>query len=86
MSQAGAMLAAGGIWSVSFHCPAHWLVGRAIGIRFTDYFLGGPPPPRESYLDGAAILAVAKRTGAQGASRRSWWACLSCRAPTSASR
>ena len=25
----------------------------------------GPPPPRESYLDGAAILAVAKATGAQ---------------------
>jgi len=41
-----ALLAAGGIWSVSFHCPAHWVVGRAIGIRFTDYFLGGPPPPR----------------------------------------
>jgi len=41
-----ALLAAGGIWSVSFHSPAHWVVGRAIGIRFTDYFLGGPPPPR----------------------------------------
>ncbi|MEO8738551.1 MAG: acetyl/propionyl/methylcrotonyl-CoA carboxylase subunit alpha [Casimicrobiaceae bacterium] len=25
----------------------------------------GPPPPRDSYLDGAAILAVAKATGAQ---------------------
>ncbi len=25
----------------------------------------GPPPPRESYLDGEAIIAVAKRTGAQ---------------------
>ena len=25
----------------------------------------GPPPPRESYLDGKAIIAVAKRTGAQ---------------------
>ena len=47
-----ALLAAGGIWSVSFHCPAHWVVGRAIGIRFTDYFFffflffyGSPPPP-----------------------------------------
>jgi len=39
-------LAAGGIWTVAFHSPAHWLVGRAIGIGFTDYFLGGPPPPR----------------------------------------
>ena len=25
----------------------------------------GPPPPRESYLDGRAIIAIAKRTGAQ---------------------
>ena len=41
-----ALLVAAGLWSVSFHCPAHWIVGRAIGIGFTDYFLGGPPPPR----------------------------------------
>ena len=25
----------------------------------------GPPPPRESYLNGDAILAIARRTGAQ---------------------
>jgi 3-methylcrotonyl-CoA carboxylase alpha subunit len=25
----------------------------------------GPPPPRDSYLDGKAIVAIAKRTGAQ---------------------
>jgi 3-methylcrotonyl-CoA carboxylase alpha subunit len=25
----------------------------------------GPPPPRESYLDGDAIIAIARRTGAQ---------------------
>ena len=41
-----ALLAAGAIWSIAVHSPAHWVVGRAIGIRFTDYFLGGPPPPR----------------------------------------
>lgn len=41
-----ALLAAGGIWAVAVHSPAHWVVGRAIGIGFTDYFLGGPPPPR----------------------------------------
>lgn len=41
-----ALIAAGAIWAVALHSPAHWLVGRAIGIRFTDYFLGGPPPPR----------------------------------------
>jgi hypothetical protein len=44
---AGALLiVAGATWSVALHCPTHWLVGRAFGIRFTDYFLGGPPPPR----------------------------------------
>jgi hypothetical protein len=41
-----ALVVAGAVWSVSFHCPAHWLAGRLAGIRFTDYFLGGPPPPR----------------------------------------
>ncbi|MGZ8596225.1 MAG: hypothetical protein ACXWYJ_11245 [Actinomycetota bacterium] len=41
-----ALLAAGGIWAIAVHSPAHWIVGRAIGIRFTDYFMGGPPPPR----------------------------------------
>ena len=41
-----ALVAAGAIWSVSLHSPTHWLVGYMIGIRWTDYFLGGPPPPR----------------------------------------
>ena len=41
-----ALVAAGGIWAVSFHCLAHWMVGRLSGIRFSDYFIGGPPPPR----------------------------------------
>ena len=41
-----ALVAAGVIWSVSLHSPTHWLVGYMIGIRWTDYFLGGPPPPR----------------------------------------
>jgi hypothetical protein len=41
-----ALIAAGGIWAVSVHCLAHWVVGRAVGIRFTWYFLGGPFPPR----------------------------------------
>ena len=39
-------LLAGGAWSVSLHCPAHWLAGRVAGIRFTSYFFGGPFPPR----------------------------------------
>jgi hypothetical protein len=40
------LLGAGAVWTVSLHSPTHWAVGRAIGIRFTDYFIGGPPPPR----------------------------------------
>ncbi len=42
-----ALLFAGGAWSVAFHDPAHWLVGRAVGIRFTCYFVTWRPfPPR----------------------------------------
>lgn len=42
---------------ITTHSLTHWIVGRMMGIRFTHYFLGGPPPPRpgakvdyESYL------------------------------------
>jgi hypothetical protein len=41
-----ALLVAGGAWSLGVHSPTHWFVGWLAGIRFTDYFLGGPPPPR----------------------------------------
>jgi hypothetical protein len=52
-----ALVIAGGSWSVSFHCPAHWLAGRLAGIRFTDYFIGGPPPPRPGLkIDYASYL------------------------------
>ena len=40
------VLGAGAVWTVSLHSPTHWAVGRLVDIRFTDYFLGGPPPPR----------------------------------------
>ncbi|MGZ5214035.1 MAG: hypothetical protein ACXWDU_09100 [Actinomycetota bacterium] len=40
------LIATGVIWSVSFHSPTHWFVGYLASIRFTDYFMGGPPPPR----------------------------------------
>lgn len=40
------LVAAGAVWSVALHSPTHWFVGHLAGIRFTDYFLGGPPPPR----------------------------------------
>ena len=41
-----ALIAAAVAWSVSLHCPAHWAVGKLVGIRFTAYTFGGPPPPR----------------------------------------
>ncbi len=41
-----ALIVAAVAWSVSLHDPAHWAVGRLVGIRFTCYFLGGPFPPR----------------------------------------
>lgn len=67
-----ALIAAGAIWSVSTHCLAHWLMGRLVGIRFTDYFLGGPFPPRPglktdyaSYLrTDASSRAVMHASGA----------------------
>jgi hypothetical protein len=41
------------------HTLSHWLVGRALGIRFTHYFLGGPPPPRPGLkIDYATYLRV----------------------------
>ncbi|HLB40098.1 MAG TPA: hypothetical protein VJM84_06555 [Actinomycetota bacterium] len=41
-----ALLGAGAAWSVGWHLPAHAFVGWLAGIRYTDAFLGGPPPPR----------------------------------------
>lgn len=40
------LVGAGATWTVAFHVPTHALIGWLIGIRFTDTFLGGPPPPR----------------------------------------
>jgi hypothetical protein len=41
-----AILGTGVAWSVGWHLPAHAFVGWMGGIRYTDAFLGGPPPPR----------------------------------------
>ncbi|MGH2704739.1 MAG: hypothetical protein ACRDJ4_06510 [Actinomycetota bacterium] len=53
-------LAAVGTLDLSTHTLAHVAVGRLLGIRFTHFFLGGPPPPRpgakvdyESYLQAS---------------------------------
>lgn len=39
-------LAGFGALIVSTHSLGHWVVGRALGMRFTHVFVGGPPPPR----------------------------------------
>lgn len=50
---------------VSTHSLAHWIVGRAVGIRFTHYFLGGPPPPRPgAKTDYASYLRTPARSRA----------------------
>ena len=41
-----AIVMAGSVWTVSLHSLTHWIVGRLVGIGFTSYFIGGPPPPR----------------------------------------
>jgi hypothetical protein len=41
-----ALLLAAGTWACGLESPTHWVVGRLVGIRLSDYFLGGPPPPR----------------------------------------
>ena len=32
-------------WSASFHTPAHWVVGRAMGMRFLAYYVHDLIPP-----------------------------------------
>ncbi|MGQ0680538.1 MAG: hypothetical protein ACT4OM_12960 [Actinomycetota bacterium] len=51
-----------GALEVSTHSLAHWAVGRAMGMRFTHYFLGGPPPPRPgAKVDYSTYLLVPPR-------------------------
>lgn len=55
----GLFLGALGALEVGTHSLAHWVVGRSMGMRFTYYFLGGPPPPRPgAKLDYATYLRV----------------------------
>ncbi|MEX0833895.1 MAG: hypothetical protein WD276_08540 [Actinomycetota bacterium] len=42
-----ALLVSSGAFAVGVHDLAHWVVGRAVGMRFTAYFMKmWPPPPR----------------------------------------
>ncbi|MEX0985056.1 MAG: hypothetical protein WD096_08405 [Actinomycetota bacterium] len=60
-----ALVAAAVAWSVGAHSPAHWVVGRVVGIRSTDYFFGGPPPPRPGLkTDYASYLRTSARARA----------------------
>jgi hypothetical protein len=62
-----ALLIAGGAWSLGIHSPTHWFVGWLAGIGFTDYFLGGPPPPRPGIKTDYATYLRAE------ASMRAWF-------------
>ncbi len=39
------LVVAAGAWAAGSHSLAHYLVGRSVGIRFTDFFFTIPPPP-----------------------------------------
>src|SRR5215211_828110 len=34
-----------GMWAAGLHSSSHYVVGRAVGIRFTDFYAAFPPPP-----------------------------------------
>jgi len=47
-------------WSATFHVPAHWLVGRAMGMRFLAYYIRDLIPPVPGLkIDYATYLRVA---------------------------
>ena len=62
-----ALLGAGVAWAIGWHLPAHAFVGWLGGIRYTDAFLGGPPPPRPGIKTDYATYLRAE------ASMRAWF-------------
>ena len=47
-------------WSAAFHVPTHWLVGRAMGMRFLAYYVRDLVPPVPGLkIDYATYLRVA---------------------------
>lgn len=39
------LVVAAGVWAAGLHSLAHFVVGRAVGLRFTDFYAAFPPPP-----------------------------------------
>jgi hypothetical protein len=62
-----AFLVAGGAWALGVHVPTHAFFGWLAGIRFTDAFVGGPPPPRPGLKTDYATYLRAE------ASLRAWF-------------
>ena len=50
------LLVAAGAWDVAVHSPTHWLVGRAVGMRFLCYFLRTATAPPGLKTDYASYL------------------------------
>jgi hypothetical protein len=50
------LLVAAAAWDVAVHSPTHLLVGRALGMRFTDYFLKSVTAPPGLKLEYASYL------------------------------
>ena len=70
MAVGWSLLVAAGAWMVGFHSSAHWLIGRAVGIRFRTYFAAFPtaaPGSEDRLRDVPPRVA---RPGARGCTRR----------------
>jgi hypothetical protein len=50
------LIVAAGAWDVAVHSPTHWLVGRAVGMRFLSYFLRTATAPPGLKIDYASYL------------------------------
>ena len=61
-----ALLLAAFLWSAGAHSLTHLVVGRIVGIRFTDFFFAVPPPPLPGLKTDYATYLRATPT------RRAW--------------
>ena len=59
------LLFAAGAWTVAFHSPTHWIVGRLAGIRFTGVLHGRSVPSPAGTQDGLRDLP-GRLAGRQG--------------------